>query len=602
MKKGGQWPFDASRVAAADQGAHLPRYSSGPMQCAAYLFGICFVQVSGTARIFGFKDFIAALALLIVIYTVSDIRYRFRVAVAPVPLFKITFILVATIGLGTLVADIWISEQWLVPASGITAAIWQGVLASLFLGLVVTWMWHSYIRPPIFGRKNFIKYSQELYRIVLKGSDAELPIIAHELSASAKSLVAFAADLPKVKQKAKGERRPTAEGYANDMLLLIANRKFCRHLVASSPITAIRFLDTVAEAKAYHVPIGLFARNVSTEAIKNKDSGLYHEDEGYNSGLLGYIKPFSQALYGNYQFVEALDHRSPLDIDYQSMWSWDAAQFEAYCRAAQMTLKSYLDGTHWPRHSFVLARVLGEIESTTSRAISDIKKAGEDSYGDAWHRLHAGIEFIGGSIDLIGKLEPVPEARTLRIQVERRNRLSDEDLYDRLADAMFEIIHAAAYIDGPPERAWGIHHNSVWGKFFDHGSDSRAWSIVQFKLRRLLYNEVRELEAMPNYKAARILGICLNVLGLTTRKRSGYGRNQAALKAAVVEWTRQNYLRLRKVNSEIADACLIGGISFDAERSRLVKTYLKGLSPEPNREYLQLIEPTGHAVGGVLAG
>lgn len=565
------------------------------MRCVYLFWDICFVPTNGTASLFGFKDFIAALALLIIIYTVSDIRYRFRVSVAPIPLFKITYALIGLIGFGTLATDIWISEKWLVPDSLITTGIWQGILAALFLGLVITWMHYAFMKPPMFGRNNFNKYAQELYRIVLKGSEAELPIIAHELAASAKSLVTLAAGLGKMKADGKGEVKPCAESYANDMLLLIANRKFCRHLVASSPLTAIRFLEAVSEAKAYHVPIGLFAQNVSTEAIRNKDSGLYHEDEGYNSGLLGYIKPFSHALYGNYELVEALPHHSPLDIDYKSVWAWDAAQFGTYCRVVQMTLKSYLEGSHWQRHSYVLTRALRDIRETTSRAVSDIEKAGDDYYGDAWHRLSVGIHFIKDSINLIGELKPPPEARTLRIRDQHHNRLRNEDFYDRLAQAMFEIIFAAACVDGPPDKAWIIHHNYVWGDLFERSNDNRAWKIVQFKLRRLLYDEIRDLESMPNYKAARVLGICLNVMGLTMGKRSGYGRDHAALKAAVLAWTQRNYLRLREVNAEIADTCLIGSITFDAEQSRLVKTYAKGLRPEPDREYLPLQSPPAAA-------
>jgi hypothetical protein len=557
------------------------------MPCVDSFWGICFVAANSTANLFAFKDFIAALALLIIIYTVTDIRYRFRVSVSPIPLLKISYALIGLIGFGTLATDIWISEHWLVPDSLITTATWQGTLAALFLGLVITWMHYAFIKPPIYGRNNYQKYSQELYRIVLKGSEVELPIIAHELAASARSLVTLAADLKKVKAETKDKLKPCAEGYASDMLLLIANRRFCRHLVASSPLTAIHFLDAVAESKAYHVPIGLFAQNVSTEAIRNKDSGLYHEDEGYYSGLLGYIKPFSHALYGNYQLVEALQFHSPLDIHYKSVWAWDAEQFETYCRVVQMTLKNYLEGGHWEQHSYVLSRALHEIQKTTSRAIGDIKRTSDDD-GDAWHRLRAGVDFIKDSINAIGLLKPPPQARTLRIRHRDRNRLRDEDFYDQLAEAMFEIIFSAAYIKGPPDKAWNIHYNSVWGDFFEHSNDNRAWKIVQFKLRRLLYDEIRDLESMPNYKAARVLGICMNVLGLTMGKRSGYGRDHAALKAAVLAWTQRNYLRLREVNAEIADTCLIGSITFDAAQSQLVKTYAKGLRLEPDREYLPL--------------
>lgn len=180
--------------------------------------GICFVPVTTTASLFGFKDFIAALALLIIIYTISDIRYRFRLSVAPTPLFGISYALIGLIGFGALATDIWISEKWLVPSSLVTTAIWQGTLAALFLGLVITWVHYAFIKPPIFGRNNYQKYAQELYRIVLKGSEAELPIIAHELASSAKSLVTLAAGLKKVDAEAEGQPKPCVEGYANDIL------------------------------------------------------------------------------------------------------------------------------------------------------------------------------------------------------------------------------------------------------------------------------------------------------------------------------------------------------------------------------------------------
>ncbi|HCI12386.1 MAG: hypothetical protein A2063_01785 [Gallionellales bacterium GWA2_60_142] len=559
------------------------------MHCINSFLGICFAPVTTTASLFGFKDFIAALALLVIIYTISDIRYRFRISVSPTPLFKISYVLIILIGFGTLATDIWISEKLPVPEIIIiTAAIWQGILAALFLGLVITWMHYAFIKPPIYGRNNYQKYAQELYRIVLKGSDAELPVIAHELAASAESLVTLAAGLKRAEENLK----PCAESYANDMLLLIANRRFCRHLVASSPLTAIRFLDAATEFKAFHIPIGLFAQNVSTEAIQNKDSSLYHEVEGYYSGLLGYIKPFSQALYGNYELVEALDNHSPLDIHFKSVWAWDADQFETYCRVTQMTLKSYLEGGHWGRHSSVLTRALGDIQETTCRAISDIEIAGDDYHGDEWNRLSAGIDFIKDSINAIEELKPSPNARTLRIRHRLHDRIVNEDFYDRLAEAMFKIIHSAAHIEGPPGKAWTVHHNSVWGEFFGPIYDGRAWKVVQFKLRRLLYDEILKLGSMPNYKSARVLGICLNVMGLSMGKRSGYNREHAALKAAVLTWTQRNYLRLREVNAEIAGNCLIGSITFDTEQSRLVKTYAKGLKPEPAREYLPLQLPS----------
>jgi hypothetical protein len=57
--------------------------------------------------------------------------------------------------------------------------------------------------------------------------------------------------------------------------------------VASSPGTAIEFFKAMSELEKYQIPIGQFASNVSTEALLNKDSIIYHEAEGYISGFFG---------------------------------------------------------------------------------------------------------------------------------------------------------------------------------------------------------------------------------------------------------------------------------------------------------------------------
>ena len=557
------------------------------MQCTYQIWNFCFVPVVGSSSLFGFKDFIAALALLIIIYTMSDVRYRFRVAVAPIPLYKLTFLIVSIVGFGTLATDIWISEKYLVPDSYLTTSIWEGILAALFLGLVVTWMRYAFIQPPIYGKDNFAKFSRELYQVVLKGSDAELPVIAHELISSASSLISLASELRQRKSETINPK-DNAAGYANDMLLLIANRKFCRHIVASTPSTAIRLVDAVVDSQAYDVPIGLFLQNVSAEAISNKDSMLYHEDSGYSSGLLGHIKPLSTALYGNYLLVEHLRNHSPLDINYKLVRAWDSMQFETYCRAVLMTFANYLDRSSWNQHSYVLNRAFSAVQETTGRALTEIKRTGDDYLGDSWSRLSTGVDFFRDCINLIGKMQRVPDARNLRVRATIQERFGKEDVYDQIAKAMFEIIFTASCIDGPPEKAWTVHYVSIWGDFFGLPNSGLAWKIVQFKVRRLLYDEIRRLEKFPNYKGARVLAICLNVMGLTIDRRITIDRESNSLKIAVLAWVKRNYLKLREANLDVANACLIGSITFDSEGSRFVETFAKGLNPKPVQHYLEL--------------
>src|SRR5688500_10758573 len=93
--------------------------------CAYEFAGLCFLPIAATASFFGFKDFIAAVAILVLIYTVTDVRYRFRLEVAPLPLFGIAYFLIGLIGFGSLAVDVWIAERWLVPR---TEVLTVGVL------------------------------------------------------------------------------------------------------------------------------------------------------------------------------------------------------------------------------------------------------------------------------------------------------------------------------------------------------------------------------------------------------------------------------------------------------------------------------------------
>jgi hypothetical protein len=103
--------------------------------------GLCLVAASSTAhKIFGFAEFVTALALLVIVYTVTDVRYRFRVAIAPIPLFSLTFVPLAFIGLGTLSSDLWFAKAWPVPRLLSDQLLWQTSFGLLFLLVALAWL------------------------------------------------------------------------------------------------------------------------------------------------------------------------------------------------------------------------------------------------------------------------------------------------------------------------------------------------------------------------------------------------------------------------------------------------------------------------------
>ncbi|WP_133134322.1 hypothetical protein [Legionella santicrucis] len=530
--------------------------------------------------IFNFSTFISALSLFLIVFTIIDIRYRFRVAVAPFPLFKISLIAIAVLGLGTLVLDTGSAEGWSKFLGHQDR--WQAALGLIFLSLIFIWILFIF-KPSKFSKCNAKKFAQHLYLLILKGSDTELAVISEELKFSAESLV----ELTKENTPNEKISTPKARDYAYEILSLIGNRKFCQHVVANAPFTAIILFESIAKTKKYNIPIGQFTKNITTEAILNKNSILYHEDEGYKSGLLGYIKPFSRVVYGNHHLVEELGvhHASPLDIHIEIKSSWDAAQLNTYCRCVMLSFKNYIDTANWNEKLFSLCRAFENIRNSCGN-IYKLNEADDDlSNHTSYNCLNITVEFFKEAIDYLSQQENTPPAKLKR----RNNSHSYEDIYDYFTNHLFEIIHSAAYINCPNFNCWMIQHNIVWYAFFkSHQNQRHAWKIIHSRLRRLLYNEIKQLETYPNYKGARILGYLLNIMGLKLGEKSRNNRAYYSFHKIILKWVENNYLSLVGVEPTVASSCLPSGFLFNEKEKQIEKTYSIGMGTKTQKDSLTL--------------
>lgn len=552
---------------------------------------VCFISLEANGpKIFGISEFLAGLALMVLAWTTADVLYRFRIAAAPLPLRRITFYVVTAVGVLTLLTDLWRAEEWLVPkGSLLTPSEWQATLGFLYIATFLSWAWFAFIKPPIYGRRNAKHYAQALYRFVLKGSTTELSVIADELSYSAKNLVLYATDFSKrarvVRSPEVHEQKnqtPTAEDYANDLLLLIADKKFCRTIVQSSPGTALAFFQAVGEQKKYGIQIETFAKNIVAEALVNTDSFLYHETDGYESGLLGYHKPLSQAMFADYKMVEGVG--TLLTPDILGQWKWDAYKWKAYCRIVLMVFSDKIDNDVWGP-SFSLSQALGHIGEATFGLykINGMEKYVRDE--DEQEKLRVVVDFIGSAISILDK-KGKPSFLPLRITSSRRG----ETIYDELARVVFSVIFSAARVKSPAGLCWTIQHNYVWGEFTDFKFKGTAGKIIKYKLRRLIYDEIINMGKYQNYKSAMIIGFFLNVVGFIPR--DGGDGHENILRKMVSGWAKRNYASLCLNNPSVAEACLVDSITYDAERYRLIKTYpAHALRQKPRLVYLQLDSP-----------
>lgn len=558
-----------------------------------YVTFASFIPLDANApKFFGFSEFLAGLALMVLAWTIADARYRFRVRTAPLPLQGLTFAVVAALGVLTLLTDLWRASQWLVPQGHfLTPAMWQAFLGILFLLTFLTWAWFAFIRPPIYGRLNAQRYAQALFRVILQGSPSELPVIADEFGRSARSLIRFATDRDKspsmpARDHSEPKIRPSkVTAISDDLLRLIADKKFCRSIIESSPGAAIAIFSEIGDTKKYGVQIEIFAKNFINEAMLNKSSFLFNETKEYESGLLGRLKPLSQAMFSSYEMVEEIG--TLLDPDIWDQMKWDSSQWEAYCRIVLITFKDYVNRSFW-HHSFVLYRAKGYIE----RAAYDLYKI-DGGEVNAWDDdvikiLGVVVDFIKNAVGVLDK-KGLPKGLTLRV----RERPAHQTFYDYLASMIFEIIFSASAVRSPVSLCWSVQYVSVWdGLFVGDGLDNAAGKVVKFKLRRLIFDEIARMNSFPNFKGAKILGYCLNVLGLTTRANDR-DKGREVLQKVVLSWTKKNYAWLYSYNARIGEACLVDGITYDAEHRILVKTYpAEGLRREPARIEFNLDPPS----------
>jgi len=461
------------------------------------------------------------------------------------------------------------------------------LLGFLFLTVVTAWLLVAYVAPLKFGRWNAKQYIRAVYRVVLKGSDSELAIIADEISSSAGAIVRHCNEDGRFAQPGRNPKSPSiASGAAHDLLLLLGDRRFCRQVALASPGTAIAVFSEMGNQQKFHLPVADFGRNVMSEAIANHDSLLHHETSDLSWNYLGYTKPFSRALLSNFELVEALaaDGTSPLDIDLTIQWNLNARGYAAYGKALQILCQAYLQSNAYGTHSYAVYRAFDVFRS----GIGSTYRLNDENISDYYSRpeykkLQTCVYAIKELIELLEKSDRKPITGVPH----NNSRHVNTGFYDLVVDLMFEAIYEASSVKGDQTRVWAVQYGIVWGGLFTIYSGP-VWTALRLRLRRRLFDEIEYMTLLPNYKGAAILGMLLNVMGVQEGNPRGHGREHYPLRHAVLGWTRKNYMRMREKLPDVADACLVGGISFDEEKRALVKTFARGLEREPTQHFLVL--------------
>ena len=534
------------------------------------------------SAVFGFPEFLTAVALLILVFTAGDPRYRFRIEVAPLHLPLLSFIAIVGLGVATILADVWYAEGWPTLTGPVGQAGVQAGLGLVFLALLIVWIVFAYIRPPTFSPRTAKHFHSALLRRVLKGEAADMAMAADEMSESMSAIVKHCRPLRwRGEASASDEPIRSVEAHAHDILLVMGNSRFCRQLVRTSPTTAMALFDAMGAQEKHRLPVRALVQNLVREAIKNPDSLLYDEADEFSSDFVGQAKPFTTAVFGHYRTIEDLAdiHASPLDLRMMAL-DLTARELEAYKAGALVFISAFLKSG--ANQSRALNDVFKCFKSATRDAYELTDAKGLYSGTDAYNRIAGVVRFVGDVIERLSEAEREPGGPAKP----EPQRISF-DIYDQVAELMFEIILNVAAVEGEAERTWIVHHNAVWGQFFGF-ADGGAWRLVRRRLVRRLYAEIADMERFANYKSARILGYCLNVLGLRDVGKNAAKREARGFHRLLLGWMAANFMTLNRDYPDVANALLVGGISFDEASVRLIKTYAKLTQPEPARTFLDL--------------
>ena len=551
------------------------------------LMGICIelAPIDASApKFFGFSEFLTSLALMVLAWTTSDVRYRFRIDCAPIPLKGITFWVVVIVGVLTLLTDLWRAERWLVLTSiPLTIGSWQALMGGALLLNFFSWIWFAFIHPAAYGKWNAERFTQALYQVILKGSKEELSIIADELTRSMKSIVTHATEENKqINQDTQNPQK--VQLGANKILELMADKIFCRVVANTSPTTAIALYNEMENNNKYNIKVKSFTRNLISEAINEKSSFIYRGIRVYDSKPMEYKNPISRTLFSNYKMSDAIE--TTLCPNITDVYNWDTDQWQIYFRIVLVTLNSYNPQEHGI-YSEILKNALDYAKRSTRESYI-INTTPDISYNNDYaKRIITAINFTREFIKKINEKE-VPE--NIRIKIIREDLPLEEQLivkesiYDHVASLMFGIVIDISQITNP---AWEEHiSHSLIPILVNHDFQATGTEkIVQAKFRGMIYNDIKSMEKTPNQRAAREIRLVLNTTGLEIIKNKRK-HGSSILQKAVLGWLKRNYDWVYRNNREIAKICLGKNTVYDNINNRIVRKYA---SPSgAGKEYVYL--------------
>lgn len=529
----------------------------------------CFALDKTAPKYFGFAELISGLALTLVVWTVADLRYKFRIDTAALPVRGASIMITLVVGILALLTDHWRASQSRVPVGGwLTPESWQLLLGGGFFLVLAAWLWLAFFRPARFSRWNAKKFACCVEKRLLQGSPTELAIVGDELARSVSRIVNHLPD------NCQRNQITTTQARAIWLLMAMGSPKFCRAVVEGSPRFIINLFNAVSHQHKYSQEFKIIAKNLVTAAIENRNSFLYHEQDFYVSGLEGVTRPVTTALCQSPELITHVD--TLLSPEYSSRTPWDIDQWNAYFRLMLEAFTVHVgdpgaskqSSLHWAYQQIKYIYY----DLTEHLLISDLRLNDD---------LDLRLKTLGR---LIKDMVTVLDDRMLQ-----GNAYVDHAAED-IAELIFDLIKSAASVRKPRKVSRRIQHGLIWDAILNSGelrteTGKKILKLVQGKL-------LNSVIQAPNLDSVRLLGYCLNVMGFKTpEKDEAFGSSWREMHVQLIAWVKCNIASLLKTHSRMGRECFVEGMSFDEQNNRLVIHYAGEDGGEESYDYLEVELP-----------
>lgn len=506
-------------------------------------------------KIFGFAEYIAALALIVLAWTTVDYRYRFHVETARFDVRPIAFIAVAAIGCLTLLTDVWRASGWPVWEFGpVTPIVWQGLLGLAFLATFVGWALVAFIRPPTFNEKNANRFLTSVLREIKKGDKAQIALMADALAPSAPSII-----------RLLSRRQACAE----QLISLLSDPTVCSVMVTRSPLLLAALYGELDSLPVNSRSTYSLTTNVLREAIAQGDSFLHREVRDWTLGAASSAQPVTGIVFGN---IELLD-KMPGIFNGVDSSQWQGAHWSAFFRATGITLGRYVDraDSGCLVHSFAVNNIF-DVLKDAPRHVRQNLTAGRMSRQDAADTLRTLLTVIKEVSDKMSDAS---------IEIEQWRDLGEyhNPIY-HLARVAYHVLLEASYVKSPATEAWSFSYGIAWSELFDpwkrRGSE-RVFNEVQAMVARMVWVTISELDRMPNFYGAQLLGLCVST-GLISSdppmREKGAIKPGAVLIRLVTAWLRNRFAWLHDHHPALATVGFADGVTYDTNRRMIVREWM----------------------------